>query len=168
MTAPLLLLLLVVIVVLGSLAMLTRRVPPGYAGVQERLDRFHRVLGPGLHLVVPGDRIRRVSLAGRTAALVSQPLVTQDDQTLEVSARITYRVLDARTATYEISDPRVGTEQLILTALRNWAGGVTSQEALCSNRAATAHVEQVLAEVLPRWGIEAGRIEVRLDRSGWD
>lgn len=168
MTAPILILVLLVVVVLGSLAMLTRRVPSGYVGVQQRLGRFHRVLEPGLHLVVPGDKIERVSLAERTAALVAQPVLTQDDQTLEVSARTTYRLVDARAATYEIADPRTAIEQLSLTVLRSWAVGLDATSALGSVGAATEAVQQALAEALPRWGIEPGRTEVRLERGGWE
>ena len=37
-----------------------RRVPSGTTGVMERLGRYHRTLSPGLHLALPGDRIRAV------------------------------------------------------------------------------------------------------------
>ncbi len=154
---------LLVLVAICFLLLSVRRVPRGTTGVMERLGRFHRTLAPGLHLVLPGDRIRAVDLSEKHAYLSQVPLVTAD-ATVLAEGDIGYAVVDARAATYEIADHSEAVQQLALTTLRNLTGERGTEDLLTSSGAVTEQLRGVLAEIVPRWGLELKSVEVTLLR----
>ena len=53
MPISLILTVLLILFVLTMLAKTVRVIPQGRAGIVERLGKFHAVLNPGLHIVIP-------------------------------------------------------------------------------------------------------------------
>ena len=154
---------LLVLVALCFLLLSVRRVPSGTTGVMERLGRYHRTLSPGLHLALPGDRIRAVDRSEQHSYFPEVPVAAVDAPML-ADGFVTYAVSDARLATYEVADHRSAVQQLAITSLRALAGERTAEELLASSRQVAQQLRGVLEETGPTWGLEIRDVEVTLLR----
>lgn len=79
-----------------------RFVPQQTAWIVERMGRFHRILQPGLAIMIPFlDRIAYVkSLKEAAMEIPSQSAITADNVTLELDGVLYTRVFDAYKARY--------------------------------------------------------------------
>src|SRR5918992_5456843 len=104
--AALITLIVIAFVVLLILARTVRIVPQARAGVVERLGRFHRVLDPGLSLLVPFvDRLKPlIDLREQVVSFPPQPVITEDNLTVSIDSVIYFQVTDPKAASYEIAD----------------------------------------------------------------
>src|SRR5213076_452089 len=126
---------LIVLLVVAGLVLLTlgrtiRIIPQARAGVVERLGRYSRTLTPGLTIVVPFvDRVRPlIDLREQVVSFPPQPVITEDNLTVEIDSVIYYQVTDPKAASYEISNYIQAIEQLTVTTLRNVIGGLTLEQ----------------------------------------
>src|SRR5829696_7891440 len=128
--AALITILIIDFVVMLVLARTVRIVPQARAGVVERLGRFHRVLDPGLSILVPFvDRLRPlIDLREQVVSFPPQPVITEDNLTVNIDSVIYYQVTDPKSATYEIADYIQAIEQLTVTTLRNVIGGMSLED----------------------------------------
>src|ERR671916_454794 len=163
MTAGLVVLLVIAFVVLITLLRAVRIVPQARAGVVERLGRYFRTLEPGLALVVPYvDRVRPlIDLREQVVSFPPQPVITEDNLTVNIDSVIYYQVTDPKAATYEIADYIQAIEQLTVTTLRNVIGGMTLEDTLTSRDSINAALRSVLDEATGKWGIRANRVELK-------
>jgi regulator of protease activity HflC (stomatin/prohibitin superfamily) len=163
MTAGLIVLLALGFVVLFTLARSIRIVPQARAGVVERLGRYQRTLDPGLALVVPYvDRVRPlIDLREQVVSFPPQPVITEDNLTVEIDSVIYYQVTDPKAASYEISNYIQAIEQLTVTTLRNVIGGMTLEQTLTSRDEINAQLRVVLDEATGKWGIRVNRVELK-------
>ena len=99
------------LVVLGVfvLVVLTRAiriVPQATAGVVERLGKYHKTLMPGLNILVPFiDRMRPlIDMREQVVSFPPQPVITEDNLTVNIASVIYYQVTDPKAASYEIAD----------------------------------------------------------------
>ena len=149
----------VVVVLLRSI----RIVPQAYAGVVERLGRYHKTLNPGLNLLVPFiDRLRPlVDMREQVVSFPPQPVITEDNLVVSIDTVIYFQVTDARAATYEIANYLAGVEQLTVTTLRNVVGGLNLEEALTSRDNINGQLRVVLDEATGKWGLRVNRVELK-------
>src|SRR4051794_809856 len=163
MTAGLIVLLVIAFVVLLVLARTVRIVPQARAGVVERLGRFQRVLDPGLAIVVPFvDRLRPlIDLREQVVSFPPQPVITEDNLTVNIDSVIYYQVTDPKSATYEIANYIQAIEQLTVTTLRNVIGGMSLEGTLTSRDQINAALRAVLDEATGKWGIRVNRVELK-------
>ncbi len=79
-----------------------RRVPDGQSFTVNRMGRFHRTLGPGVHLIVPLiDRVtHKINTLGRKLAVHCRPLKTKDEHPVLADGVIYFQVLDPRKAAH--------------------------------------------------------------------
>src|SRR5215216_4479439 len=161
--AALITLLIIAFVVLIVLARTVRIVPQARAGVVERLGRFSRTLGPGLTIIVPFvDRLRPlIDLREQVVSFPPQPVITEDNLTVNIDSVIYYQVTDPKAATYEIANYIIGIEQLTVTTLRNVIGGMTLEDTLTSRDNINAELRTVLDEATGKWGIRVNRVELK-------
>jgi regulator of protease activity HflC (stomatin/prohibitin superfamily) len=159
---------LIVLIVLALLVLLTlsrgiRIVPQARAGVVERLGRYQRTLDPGLALVVPYmDRVRPlIDMREQVVSFPPQPVITEDNLTIQIDTVIYFQVTNAKDASYEIADFISAIEQLVLTTLRNVCGGMTLEATLTSRDTVSAALRIVLDEATGRWGIRVNRVELK-------
>ncbi|GAB3300192.1 SPFH/Band 7/PHB domain protein [Epidermidibacterium keratini] len=140
-----------------------RIVPQAREAVVERLGRFHRVLTPGLNLVVPFvDRVRStVDLREQVVPFPPQPVITNDNLQVGIDTVIYYQITDARAATYGISDLGGALEQLTVTTLRNLVGSLTLEETLISRDGINAQLRTVLDGTTGNWGVRVARVELK-------
>jgi regulator of protease activity HflC (stomatin/prohibitin superfamily) len=161
--AALITLLIIAFVVLLVLARTVRIVPQARAGIVERLGRFNRVLDPGLSILVPFiDRLRPlIDLREQVVSFPPQPVITEDNLTVNIDSVIYYQVTDPKAASYEIADYIQAIEQLTVTTLRNVIGGMTLEQTLTSRDQINAALRSVLDEATGKWGIRANRVELK-------
>jgi regulator of protease activity HflC (stomatin/prohibitin superfamily) len=163
MTAGLVVLLVIALLVIVTLLRSVRIVPQARAGVVERLGRYFRTLEPGLALVVPYiDRVRPlIDLREQVVSFPPQPVITEDNLTVNIDSVIYYQVTDPKAATYEINNYIQAIEQLTVTTLRNVSGGMTLEQTLTSRDAINAQLRVVLDEATGKWGIRVNRVELK-------
>ncbi len=153
----------VAIVVLFTIARGVRIVPQARAGIVERLGRYQRTLDPGLALVIPYvDRVRPLlDMREQVVSFPPQPVITEDNLTIQIDTVIYFQVTDPKAASYEIADFISAIEQLVLTTLRNVCGGMTLEVTLTSRDTVSAALRVVLDEATGRWGIRVNRVELK-------
>jgi regulator of protease activity HflC (stomatin/prohibitin superfamily) len=147
------------IVVAKSIAL----IPQAEAAVIERLGRYSRTVSGQLTLLVPFiDRIRaRIDLRERVVSFPPQPVITEDNLTLNIDTVVYFQVTSPQAAVYEISNYIVGVEQLTTTTLRNVVGGMTLEQTLTSRDQINGQLRGVLDEATGRWGLRVARVELR-------
>ncbi|WP_343573482.1 SPFH domain-containing protein [Mycobacterium sp.] len=148
-----------VIVVAKSVAL----VPQAEAAVVERLGRYSRTASGQLILLVPFiDRIRaRIDLRERVVSFPPQPVITEDNLTLNIDTVVYFQVTNPQAAVYEINNYIIGVEQLTTTTLRNVVGGMTLEQTLTSRDQINGQLRGVLDEATGRWGLRVARVELR-------
>ncbi|BBY88692.1 SPFH domain-containing protein [Mycolicibacterium tokaiense] len=153
------LVILAVIIVAKSVAL----VPQAEAAVIERLGRYSKTVSGQLTLLVPFiDRIRaKVDLRERVVSFPPQPVITEDNLTLNIDTVVYFQVTNPQAAVYAISNYIVGVEQLTTTTLRNVVGGMTLEQTLTSRDSINGQLRGVLDEATNKWGLRVARVELR-------
>ncbi|SDS74970.1 Regulator of protease activity HflC, stomatin/prohibitin superfamily [Microterricola viridarii] len=156
----------IVVIVVFVLVLLFRSIkiiPQAYAGVVERLGRYHKTLMPGLNLLVPFvDRVhKQVDMREQVVSFPPQPVITEDNLVVSIDTVVYFQVTDARAATYEIANYLGAVEQLTTTTLRNVVGGLNLEEALTSRDNINGQLRIVLDEATGKWGIRVSRVELK-------
>jgi regulator of protease activity HflC (stomatin/prohibitin superfamily) len=90
-----------------------------------------------------------------------QPVITEDNLTLNIDTVVYFQVTNPQAAVYQISNYIVGVEQLTTTTLRNVVGGMTLEQTLTSRDQINGQLRGVLDEATNRWGLRVARVELR-------
>jgi len=153
------LVILAIIIVVKSIAL----IPQAEAAVIERLGRYSKTVSGQLTLLVPFiDRVRaRVDLRERVVSFPPQPVITEDNLTLNIDTVVYFQVTNPQAAVYAISNYIVGVEQLTTTTLRNVVGGMTLEQTLTSRDQINGQLRGVLDEATGKWGLRVARVELR-------
>jgi regulator of protease activity HflC (stomatin/prohibitin superfamily) len=154
---------LVVLLVVISLVKAIQIIPQATAAVIERLGRFKGTADPGLVFLVPFiDKVReRIDLREQVVSFPPQPVITQDNLTVNIDTVVYYQVTDPKSAVYEINDYIVGVEQITTTTLRNVVGGMSLEGTLTSRDEINTVLRGELDEATGRWGIRVARVEIK-------
>ena len=146
---------LLVVLVIVSVVKAVQIIPQATAAVIERLGRYKGTADPGLAFLVPFiDKIReRIDLREQVVSFPPQPVITQDNLTVNIDTVVYYQVTDPKAAVYEISDYIVGVEQITTTTLRNVVGGMSLEGTLTSRDEINTELRGELDEATGRWGI---------------
>ncbi|KGI68130.1 SPFH/Band 7/PHB domain protein [Mycolicibacterium rufum] len=148
-----------IIIVAKSVAL----IPQAEAAVIERLGRYSKTVSGQLTLLLPFvDKIRaRVDLRERVVSFPPQPVITEDNLTVNIDTVVYFQVTNPQAAVYQISNYIVGVEQLTTTTLRNVVGGMTLEQTLTSRDSINGQLRGVLDEATGRWGLRVARVELR-------
>src|SRR6516162_10169403 len=138
-------------------------IPQAEAAVIERMGSYSRTVSGQLTLLMPFiERIRaRVDLRERVVSFPPQPVITEDNLTLNIDTVVYFQVTVPQAAVYEISNYIVGVEQLTTTTLRNVVGGMTLEQTLTSRDQINGQLRGVLDEATGKWGLRVARVELR-------
>src|SRR6476661_6702406 len=152
-----------VILVLVLMAASVRVIQQSYVGIVQRLGRYQRTIGPGVHLLVPMlDRVATVvDMTETVQAFAPQPVITQDNVTIGIDTVVYYQVTDAVAATYEVANVLQAMEQLTITTLRNVVGAMTLEQTLTSRDSINSQLRAVLDEATEKWGVRVTRVELK-------
>jgi regulator of protease activity HflC (stomatin/prohibitin superfamily) len=154
---------LIVLLVVVSLVKAVQIIPQATAAVIERLGRFKSTAEPGLVFLVPFiDKVReRIDLREQVVSFPPQPVITQDNLTVNIDTVVYYTVTNPKAAVYEISNYITGVEQITITTLRNVVGGMSLEGTLTSRDEINTVLRGELDEATGRWGIRISRVEIK-------
>jgi regulator of protease activity HflC (stomatin/prohibitin superfamily) len=140
-----------------------RVVPQQYAWVVERLGRFHRVLEPGLNLIIPlVDRVAyKHSLKEVPMVVPEQVCITKDNTQLAVDGVLYYQVTDPRLASYGTANYLQAITQLAQTTMRSEIGKMELDKTLESRDSINRSIVSVLDEAGQSWGVKVLRYEIK-------
>lgn len=152
----------------------------------ERLGKFDRIIGAGLHIVVPfieqprrvvwtfmqsegnGKRyfnvtqvLDRIDLRESVYDFPKQNVITKDNVTMEINALLYYQITDPKAAVYEINNMPEAIEKYTQTRLRDIIGSMDLDETLVSRNTINARLTEILDEATDKWGVKVNRVELQ-------
>ena len=133
------------------------------AYVVERLGAFHAVWGVGLHLKLPFIErvVKKVSLKEQVADFDPQPVITNDNVTMQIDTVIYFQNTDPKLYTSGVEYPMSAIENLTATTLRNIIGELELDQSLTSRDTINAKMRAILDEATDPWGIKVNRVELK-------
>ena len=157
--AILILVALVLVLLIGNIHI----VQQSKAYVVERLGAFHTVWNVGLHFKVPFlMRVaKKVSLKEQVADFAPQPVITQDNVTMQIDTVIYFQITDPKLYTYGVEHPMNAIENLTATTLRNIIGDMELDQSLTSRDTINSRMRSILDEATDPWGIKVNRVELK-------
>jgi len=155
------------------------------AVIIERLGRFDRILGPGLHIIIPfmesarsvlwsyvaqvegrkyyryTKQFSRIDLRESVYDFPKQNVITKDNVTMEINALLYYQITDPKAAIYEVINLPEAIEKLTQTTLRNVIGSMDLDESLTSRDQINEKLRDILDEATDKWGVKVNRVELQ-------
>jgi len=135
----------------------------GYLYVVERLGKFHRVLEPGWHFMIPFvDFVRRkISTKQQIMDVPPQSVITKDNVKISVDNVIFFKLVTARDAVYNIEDYRSGIMYSATTNVRNIIGNMSLDEVLSGRDRINQDLLSIMDEVTDAYGIKILSVEIK-------
>ena len=158
-TTPLIVILVVAAYVLSCLKVLNEY----ERGVIFRLGKLLPVpKGPGLIVVlVPIDRMVRVSLRTVVLDVPPQDVITRDNVSVKGNAVVYFRVMDPLRAIVEVESYHYATSQLAQTTLRSVLGQVELDDLLSQRERLNQQLQSILDQHTDPWGVKVSSVEVK-------
>lgn len=138
-------------------------VPQAKAYIVERLGTYKCTWNTGLHIKVPlFERIaRRVTLKEQVVDFPPQPVITEDNVTMQIDTVVYFQITDPKLFTYGIESPMAAIENLTATTLRNIIGDLELDQTLTSRDIINTKMRAILDEATDAWGIKVNRVELK-------
>lgn len=179
-----LLLVLVVFVIAFSLSGV-KIINQAQVVIIERFGRFHRILEPGLRIIIPlVDTIRGIhwkkivkTVTGETYPIYSiiqkidlresvfdfprQNVITKDNVGISINALLYFQIIDPKSAVYEIENLPEAIEKLTQTTLRNVIGEMDLDSTFVSRDTINEKLRNILDEATNKWGVKVNRVELQ-------
>ncbi len=154
---------IVLILILALVAANIKIVPQAHSYVVERLGAYKETWDVGLHIKVPFiDRVaRQVDLKEQYCDFPPQPVITQDNVTMQIDSIVFFRISDPMAYAYGVRNPIGAIENLTATTLRNVIGSLTLDETLTSRDQINAQMQDALDLATDPWGIKITRVELK-------
>lgn len=143
-------------------ALSVKIIPQQELGVMERLGKFHKLLTPGLNIVIPiVDQVRRYhDLRIQQSNVPPQTVITKDNVRVKIDTIIFYQVVNAEQATYGIYDYVLGVRNITTATLRQVIGNLELDETLSGREKISTDIRVALDEATEKWGVRIERVEV--------
>ena len=138
-------------------------VPQAHAYIIERFGGYHATWGVGLHIKIPFiDKIaKKVNLKEHVVDFPPQPVITEDNVTMQIDTVVYYKITDTKLFTYGVERPMMAIENLTATTLRNIIGDMELDETLTSRDTVNTSMRSILDEATDPWGIKINRVELK-------
>lgn len=133
------------------------------AAIIERLGRYYKTWGTGIHFLVPFfDRVAlKLSLKEQVIDYDPQPVITKDNVTMQIDSVVYFQITDAKLYAYGVDHPIRALANLTATTLRNIIGAIDLDEALTSRELINSKLRIILDEATDPWGIKVVRVELK-------
>lgn len=138
-------------------------VPQQQAWVVESLGKFNSVLQPGLNFIIPFvSRVAyRHSLKEEAIDVNAQSTITSDNVTLSIDGVLYVRIIDAKQASYGVSDPYFALTQLAQTTMRSEIGQMSMDKTFSEREQLNANIVESINQASAAWGIQVMRYEIK-------
>jgi regulator of protease activity HflC (stomatin/prohibitin superfamily) len=152
-----------IILILVLIAMNIKIVPQAHSFIVERLGAYKETWDVGLHFMIPFiDKVaRKVDLKEQYCDFPPQPVITQDNVTMQIDSIVFFRISDPKAYAYGVRNPIGAIENLTATTLRNVIGSLTLDETLTSRDQINAQMQDALDIATDPWGIKITRVELK-------
>jgi regulator of protease activity HflC (stomatin/prohibitin superfamily) len=159
-----------------------KRVDEGRAKIIERLGRRHKVIRPGLNVIVPildkvktNDFVLETILDGTRMPLVSkagisiaehrmdppvQKLMARDNSEINIDSVVYFRITDPIKIVYDVNDFAGSFESLIQTTLRQEVGKYDGDTIITARETLSDALKTTLLDASNSWGITVLRVEI--------
>jgi regulator of protease activity HflC (stomatin/prohibitin superfamily) len=137
-------------------------VPQNRGYVIYRMGKYTRTLSSGLNWIIPffdsiaADR----NLKEQTLVVPHQSAITKDNVALMIDGVLFIKVIDAASATNNITDYKLATTQLAMTSMRNAIGTMELDECFQNRAAINAEIQKAMLDATQPWGIIVLRFEL--------
>lgn len=140
-----------------------RVVPQQTAYVVERFGRFHRILTPGLHVLIPFvERIAYAhSLKETTIPVPNQTAITKDNVSLTIDGVLYVKVVDPYSASYGVENALYAVTQLAQTSMRSELGKITLDVVFAERDSLNQSIVESIQPAATAWGLQVLRYEIR-------
>lgn len=155
-------------IVLGAvcvifIAMCIKIVPQQKAYVVERLGRYHQTLNAGINIIIPFvDSIAyKHVLKEMVIDVPEQVCITKDNVQVGLDGIVYIQVVDARLASYGISNYLAGITQLAQTTMRSEIGKIMLEKTFEERGAINTSVVTEVDKAAQSWGVKILRYEIK-------
>jgi len=157
---------IVVILTIGIIITLYKGiniVSQGEEWVVERLGKFHKVLRPGLNIIIPYlDHVRqKITTRDIILDIPQQEVITRDNAVILTNAVAFIKVTNPRDALYGIEDFKLAIQQLVMTTLRSILGEMTLDEALSNRDSIKTRLKDQIVDDVTDWGVTVKSVEIQ-------
>lgn len=130
--------------------------------IKERLGRFHGVLAPGFHFMIPFvDRAAyRQEMREQVLDVPSQSCITRDNIQVEVDGVVYLKVIDPQKASYGIGDYRQAAVNLAQTTMRSEIGKLSLDDTFSERDQINESIVREIDKASDPWGIKVTRYEI--------
>ena len=151
------------IFVIITIAKTARVVPQREQYVIERLGKYSRTLDAGFHILIPFlDKVAyKHSMKEIALDVPQQTCITRDNIAVDIDGIIYLQVVDARAASYGITDYFYATTQLAQTTLRSEIGKIELDKTFEERDTMNARLVDTVDRAAEPWGIKVLRYEVK-------
>jgi len=154
--------LIVAFVVLIYVAAAIRIIRPYEKGIIERLGKYQRTYGSGLHIIIPFvDKLTKVDMRENVVDVPPQEVITKDNVVVTVDAVVYYEATDPVKLMYNVANFYLASTKLAQTNLRNVIGDMQLDESLTSREKINAALRQILDDATDKWGVRIVRVELQ-------
>jgi regulator of protease activity HflC (stomatin/prohibitin superfamily) len=156
----------VILFVLVTVLMGIRIIRPTHRGLVERMGRYSRFAGPGLHIIIPYiERMYRVDVREILVEAQPQTIITNDNLNARVDAQVYLKVKadeeNVKASQYNVSNYENQIVNLARTTLRNIIGTMTLKSANSERGKINEELRSTLLVETASWGIEILRTELK-------
>ncbi|WP_371224496.1 SPFH domain-containing protein [Roseovarius sp. 2305UL8-3] len=154
----LLLAILVIVVIFKGVQI----VPQSEQHVVERFGRLHKVLGPGINLIVPFlDVVRhKISILERQLPNASQDAITKDNVLVQVETSVFYRITEPEKTVYRIRDVDAAIATTVAGIVRAEIGKMDLDDVQANRNQLISTIKTLVESAVDDWGIEVTRAEI--------
>ena len=137
-------------------------VPQSEQYVVERFGRLHKVMGPGINLIVPFlDVVRhKISILERQLPNASQDAITRDNVLLKVETSVFFRIIQPEKTVYRIRDINGAVATTVAGIVRAEIGKMDLDEVQANRSQLISTIKHSVADAVDNWGIEVTRAEI--------
>jgi len=155
--------LVVVALVIFVIARTAVVVPQQSAYVVQNLGKYSRTLQAGFHILIPFvEKVSyRHTLKEQALDIAEQVCITKDNVQVGVDGILYMKVLDARLASYGISDYVFAISQLAQTTLRSEVGRIELDKSFEERAHINAALVSELDKATEPWGVKVLRYEIK-------
>jgi regulator of protease activity HflC (stomatin/prohibitin superfamily) len=137
-------------------------VPQSEKYVVERLGRLHKVLGPGVNLIVPLiDSVKhRIPVLERQLPSIKQDAISRDNVLIRADISVFYRIVAPENTVYRISNVDQAVTTTVAGIVRSEIGKIDLDDVQSNRSQLNASIKSQLADATDDWGIQVTRAEV--------
>jgi regulator of protease activity HflC (stomatin/prohibitin superfamily) len=162
-----LIIIVAIVVVLAVLARSSvRMVRPTHRGLVERLGKYNRYAGPGIHGVLPIiEHMYQVDIREMLVEAQPQEIITNDNLNARVDAQVYLKVKadeeNVKASLYNVTNYQNQVVNLARTTLRNIIGTLSLKSANSERGKINEELRTALKTETASWGIEILRTELK-------